>query len=296
MGTYFIKDLESITGIKAHTIRIWEQRYHLVAPKRTATNIRYYDDEDVKLLLNIALLNNKGLKISKIAGLSKTEIQNEAMMSCKKCNEYDDLINSLILATYNLNEDAFNKVFSNFIFQEGFENTIEKLAFPFLQRLGDLWVSNAMHPALEHFATNIIKKKIHIAIEGQTEKREDSKKFILFLPPGEMHELGLLYTNFLVKKHGHEAFYMGQNTPHQHLHEVIPNFKADYLVSAFIGCKATIDPAKFVNEIHADWPGIKMLLSGFYLLNDREKFMGLVHNKDNVSILTHPQDILQFLQ
>jgi len=296
MGIYYIKDLESITGIKAHTIRIWEQRYNLVLPKRTATNIRYYDDEDVKLLLNISLLNKKGLKISKIANLSHREIHSEALNSCKRCNENDDLINTLILATYNLNEDEFNKIFANFVAKEGFENTILKLAFPLLQRLGDLWVSNALHPALEHFASNIIQKKLERAIDSQTKKRPNSKRFLLFLPPGEMHDLGLLFANYIIRSHGFEVLYFGQNTPLYDLTNLVKSFKTDYVLSVFTNCKSDIDPVKFANDLHKQWPDVELVLSGCRLLKDIDTFNKNVLNKDKITILREPWELNHYLK
>jgi len=291
MGNYYIKDLESITGIKAHTIRIWEQRYHLISPKRTQTNIRYYDDEDVKLLLNIALLNKKGLKISKIANLTLPEIHSEALSSIKKYNQNDDLINSLILATYNLNEANFNKVFSEYIFNEGFENAMLNLGFPFLQRIGDLWVSDAMHPALEHFASNIIRNKLQIAISTQTYRKPDAKKFLLFLAPGEMHEISLLFANFIIVSAGHEVLYLGQNTPINDFDSILNIFPADYVLSIFSNCQAAIDPVKFVNEIHSYRPQTNILLSGYQILNMKEILMDSFHQKENVHIMDSPNEL-----
>jgi DNA-binding transcriptional MerR regulator len=295
MGTYYIKDLESITGIKAHTIRIWEQRYHLVLPKRTDTNIRYYNDDDVKLLLNIALLNKKGLKISKIANLSRSEIHSEAFISCQKCHENDDLINSLILATYNLNENAFNTVFSQYIHDNGFENALVKLGFPFLNRIGDLWVANAINPALEHFASNIIKKKIQLAIEGLDKKVENPKKFILVLGPGEYHDIGLLFANYIIRSKGHETLYLGTNTPLVDFESVLDIYKTDYILSIFTNCQADVDPAKFVDLIFSKWPNIKLLLSGGSLLSQLEKFSNSCHFKQNVTILNSPDELSQFM-
>jgi len=296
MGTYYIKDLESITGIKAHTIRIWELRYKLILPKRTDTNIRFYDDEDVKLLLNIALLNKTGLKISKIANLSKSEIHSEALNSYQKCYENDDLINSLILATYNLNENAFNSVFSQYIHDNGFENALIKLGFPFLNRIGDLWVSDAINPALEHFASNIIKKKIQLAIESQDKKIKNSKKFILALAPGEYHDIGLLFANYIIRSKGHETLYLGTNTPILDFEAVLDIYKADYILSIFSNCQAGIEPAKFVDSIYAKWPKIKLILSGGSLLSQLEKFTVACHHKQNVTILKAPNELSTFVE
>ncbi len=294
MSTYYIKDLESLTGIKAHTIRIWEQRYNLVTPKRTVTNIRYYDDEDVKLLLNIALLNKKGLKISKIACLAADEIHSEALVTCKRRNENDDLINSLILATYKLDEGEINKIIANQIMKEGFENTMIKLAFPYLQRLGDLWVSNALKPALEHFATNIIKKKIQIAAEGVKESSKE-QKFLLFLPSGEFHEMGLLFANYIIKKEGFNVLYLGQNTPIEDLSAVMDNFKADYILSVFTASNPSVEPIKFVNEVVTNWPEVKILLAGIKLRTDGGQSLNSPKYKNKVTLLNEPAELKQYL-
>ena len=296
MGAYYIKDLESITGIKAHTIRIWEQRYNLVIPKRTATNIRFYDDEDVKLLLNIALLNKKGLKISKIANLSISEIHSEALEKCKKRNDNDDLINSLLLATYNLSEKAFNKVFSSYIMKVGFDNAITKLAFPFLQRLGDLWVSNALHPALEHFASNIIKQKLQIAILGQSKKVSNCKKFILFLPPGEMHEFGLLYANYVLRSYGHDVIYLGQNVPITDLYKTFESVNADYILTVFSICNSDLEPIKFVNDVHSQLPHVKIILAGVKLRNKTSQILHAPEFINKVIILNEPSELNGYLE
>lgn len=295
MGYYLIKDIENLTGIKAHTIRIWEQRYKLVLPKRTDSNIRFYEDDDVKLLLNIALLNRKGYKISKIAELSKTDIRLSALKYSKKNTEYDDSINSLILATYNLNEYSFNKIFSDFVQTEGFEKTIQRLIFPFLQRVGDLWVTNSMHPALEHFASNIIVKKLQYAIESITKKKNKFKKFLLFLPPGEMHEIGLLYTNYLIRTRGHEVIYLGQNTPFSNLLDVIKNNESDYLLTVYTNCQSEIDPFKLIENINETANNTKIIMSGCSVLNKIDKFKALKGYNKSIYIIDQPSEIHKFL-
>lgn len=296
MGNYFIKDLENITGIKAHTIRVWEQRYQLITPKRTQTNIRYYDDEDVKLLLNIALLNKKGLKISKIATLSRPQICSEVLDSCQRSQVHDDLINALLLATYNLNESEFNRIFSEFVFREGFENTMLKLGFPLLQRIGELWVSDALLPAQEHFASNILRTKLQIAVESQQHKKENAKKFILFLPPGEMHEISLLFARYIITSMGHEVLYLGQNTPVDNFSEVLELFPADYLVSIFTHFQSELDPVSFINNIHQQFPNLKVLVSGFRLLNNRLYIEHALHHPGLTRILEAPEDLKNYLE
>lgn len=296
MRSYFIKDLESITGIKAHTIRIWEQRYHLIRPKRTGTNIRYYDDEDVKLLMNIAQLNKNGLKISKIANLSQEQIQNEALVTCRQCCEYDDIIDGLILATYNLNEATFNAIFNRFIKEHGFDQAMLSIGFPLLARIGDLWVSGSIEPAFEHFASNLIRAKLQYNIEQIEVKRKSAQRFLLLLAPGEMHELSLLYANYIIRLNGHNVLYLGQSTPMEKIEQVLENFKADYLVSFFTHCKSDIDAAKFVNDLHKVNPRLKMILSGCSLLSNRQKITEKFNYASQVNILEEPRDLTHFLK
>jgi DNA-binding transcriptional MerR regulator len=295
VGGYYIKDLESLTGIKAHTIRIWEQRYHLVTPKRTSTNIRYYDDDDVKLLLNIALLNKKGVKISKIACLDAPQIHSEALKVCEKRNENDNLINALTYATLNLDEESFNDVFTGYSEKVGFDKTITDLAFPFLQRLGDLWLSNALHPALEHFASNLIKRKIQNKIETFRCEKNSNKNFLLLLPPGELHELSLLYSHYVIKSRGYQVIYFGQNTPMNDLFDSIKMVKIDYVLSVFTSCNSEVEPSKFVAEIKAYCPDANIILAGVKLQREANPCFKLEDNLENVTILKNPSDLNVYL-
>jgi len=166
VSTYSIKDLEHLTGIKAHTIRIWEQRYDILSPKRTDTNIRYYDSTDLKHMLNIALLNNNGYKISKIAKMSQEEVFEAVLQTIDKNNNYSDQINALTVAMIDLNEAQFEKIMSTNILQIGFEDTMLNIIYPFLTKIGFLWQIDSINPAQEHFMTNLIRQKLIVAIDG----------------------------------------------------------------------------------------------------------------------------------
>ncbi|MEC8739660.1 MAG: MerR family transcriptional regulator, partial [Bacteroidota bacterium] len=213
MARYFIKDIENISGIKAHTIRIWEQRYNLISPKRTETNLRFYNDEDVKLILNVSILKDAGYRISDIAALTQRDLMEKVNSVIDEVEGKESIIKSLVASTYDLNESEINKIISSHILKNGFESTVLNLIFPFLKKIGQLWMSNSLHPGLEHFATNIIKNKLQIASEGKQIRNENSKKFLLFLPEGEHHEISLLFASYLLKANGHEVVYMGSNTP-----------------------------------------------------------------------------------
>ncbi|MDX5348515.1 MAG: MerR family transcriptional regulator, partial [Hymenobacteraceae bacterium] len=183
MAHYSIKELEHLSGVKAHTIRIWEQRYNLLHPKRTETNIRYYTDADLKLLLNIALLNQRGFKISRIAKMSEQELRQEVLKLTDTADGYDAQISKMLLAMIELDEEQFDKIFSTVNLQLGFENNIQHVIYPFLERIGILWQTGSINPAHEHFISNLIRQKMVVAIDGQVKKSLPEKgKFLLFLP------------------------------------------------------------------------------------------------------------------
>ena len=195
MAQYSIKEVETLSGVKAHTLRIWEQRYHLLTPERTDTNIRFYSDEQLRMLLNIATLNRNGMKISKIAGLEKGALNQEVLKVFESANQPDNLLDSLIHSMLDFDERRFEKTLSDAILKIGFDDAFVKLLFPFLIRTGILWATGAVRIVQEHFITNLIRRKIYVAIDSVfVEPNKQSKKFILFLPEGETHDLLLLFT------------------------------------------------------------------------------------------------------
>ena len=176
MSDYSIRDLEQLSGIKAHTLRIWEQRYSIINPKRTETNIRTYDDQDLKLVLNIALLKDYDYKISEIAKMSIEQINQEVVAISDKKLSYPDQIHALTISMIDLDEERFEKIMSTNILQSGFENTMINIIYPFLGRIGTLWVTGSIGPAQEHFITNLIRQKVIVAIDGQVFKRNEASK------------------------------------------------------------------------------------------------------------------------
>ncbi|MEQ9302640.1 MAG: MerR family transcriptional regulator, partial [Marinoscillum sp.] len=167
MSTFSIRDLEHLSGIKAHTLRIWEQRYELIKPKRTDTNIRYYDDHDLKLILNVALLKENGIKISKIAEMSDGELQREVLKLTERNLRYPEQIHALTISMVDLDEDRFNKIISSNILKLGFEKTMMNVIYPFLSKIGILWQTSAINPAQVHFISNLVRQKLIAAIDGQ---------------------------------------------------------------------------------------------------------------------------------
>ncbi len=233
MIRYSIKDLEKITGIKAHTIRIWEKRYGIVEPSRTQTNIRYYSDEDLRHLMNVAILNKYGYKISNIQSMSSTEINKCVVDLTHQDLDNDHQVDNLVMSMIEMDEQRFDKIISSSIIKQGFDYTFENLLYRFLEKTGILWQIGAVSPAKEHFITHLIRQKLILAIDGQQEICSDPKTFLLFLPENEYHEIALLYMHFLIRKRGHKVIYLGQNVPLMNLKNVFDIHQVDFLLTSF---------------------------------------------------------------
>lgn len=267
MAKYSIKDLEHLSGIKAHTIRIWEKRYHLLEPSRTNTHIRYYNDEDLKKILNIALLNKHGLKISQLARLANEEIAEKVIITLKGITEYEAIIDQLLICMIELHEQKFNKIFSKSILQSGFEVTIMKIILPFLDRIGILWMTGSINPVQEHFVSNLIRQKLIVAIDEILNKPHlDPKKFLLFLPEGELHELGLLFLSYLIQKRGHEVIYFGQWVPLNDLAATTSVVHFDYLLISVISVYQGQELMDYLNRLVGTFPEKTIFASGNQVL------------------------------
>ncbi len=263
MAQYSIKDLEHLTGIKAHTIRIWEKRFGIIQPERTETNIRCYSDEDARRLINISILNQHGFKISNISGFSDAEINEKVLYLTKDSSQDDAQIKALILAMINLDENRFNEILSKTIMTKGLEDAFMNVVFPFLERIGILWQTEVINPGQEHFITNLIRQKIIANIDAQyPPKLRSSKRFILFLPESEMHELGLLFLAFLIKKRGHELIYLGQLTPLESVVATDRIWSADILVTCLVSSMSGLNPESYAEQIHQALPGKTILFTG----------------------------------
>ena len=268
---YAIKDLERLSGIKAHTLRIWEQRYGILKPERTDTNIRYYTSDDLRRILNISLLNSNGFKISKIAKLPDEEIIKQAQSILNNFNKESDQIDNLVLCMMEMNEAKFEKIISNCIIHFGFESTIEKVVFPFMRQIGNMWQVGMVNPTQEHFITHLVRQKVIVGIDGLfPEPLANPKTFLLYLPSNEMHELGLLYCNFLVKSKGHRCLYLGQSVPFNDLLTVTNVAPADVIVTVFTTRMEGISVQDYLNNLSNSFPNSQIMVSGraFFDPND----------------------------
>jgi DNA-binding transcriptional MerR regulator len=262
--TYSIKDLELLSGIKAHTIRIWEQRYDLLHPVRTDTNIRRYSEDDLRLLLNVAILNKKGYKISKIAAFKKDEVAREAYRMLATDNTTEVQMDGLRHAMITLEEEEFNKIFANLTMRYGFEEAMIKVVYPFLELIGVLWQTGAITPLHEHFASSIIRQKIIVALDMLPVPGEDPKKgFVLACPELEYHELGLLFANYIFRSRGYHTVYIGANVPLRDMTLILQESGLANIFISVIVHPSSVDLPGYVKQLDEQLPaGTNIYLSG----------------------------------
>lgn len=289
MSNYSIKDLEQLSGIKAHTLRIWEQRYNLLSPKRTDTNIRYYDDYDLKLILNVALLNDNGYKISKIASMDEETLRDEVMKLSERSFAYNDQIHALTLSMIEMDEERFEKILNSNIKKLGFEQTMMNIIYPFMGKIGVLWQTGAINPGQEHFISNLVRQKLIVAIDGQTTK-SSGKKFVLFLPDSELHEISLLFAYYLIKSKGHKVLYLGQSTPKEDLNFVCQAHQPDYILTVLTTAPILEEVESYVNSLADRFTNSKILVTGHQVLSQEFSF------SPNVQQLNYIRDIHSLLE
>jgi DNA-binding transcriptional MerR regulator len=263
MALYSIKDLERISGVKAHTIRIWEKRYGIVEPQRTESNIRFYCDTEVKKLMNIAILLQHGYKISKLAGFDGPEISRKVQEVSMISNSHDSQLENLVVAMIEMDEGKFEKILSMSIIKEGFENTVFKLLYPFFEKIGMLWQTGSINPAHEHFITNLVKQKIYVAIDSiPATNGNDSKKFLLFLPEWDLHELGLLVYDYLIKSRGYKVIYLGPSVPEEDVYAVSDYLKPDYFLATFANAVEKEKIETYLQRLAARFPDKTFFITG----------------------------------
>lgn len=211
---FTIKDLENISGIKAHTIRIWEKRYNLFQPKRTDTNIRYYSCESLLKLLNVVLLNKHNYKISKIAEMSEEQVKITARELSFKHAVGDEALNSFKVSMFQFDKILFNNTYNKLLHKKTFRQIFKDVFVPFLESIGLLWQTDTLLPAHEHFISNLIIQKIQLNTENlEYSATKEDLTYVLFLPDGEIHEIGLLYLNYELVLRGYRTIYLGQSLP-----------------------------------------------------------------------------------
>ena len=291
MGKYSIRDLEKLTGIKSHTLRIWEKRYDFLKTKRTDTNIRYYDDDDLKYVLNVAYLVNHGIKISKAAVLKEDELINKVKEISEEQGDFEFEINSFVTAMTDFDEIQFEKAISNCSIKYGLELTINQIIYPFLHRIGIMWQTGSINPAQEHFISNLIRQKILIAIDAlPIPQSETTFRFLLFLPEDELQEIGLLFANYLIRKRGNHTLYLGQSVPLDNLVKVYRFYQPQYLFAIITNSHTGTRLQEYLNVLLKLFPETTILLSGAAVQKLKAKDL-----PNNMRILYQIEDTVRFL-
>lgn len=238
---FSIRDLENLSGIKAHTIRIWEKRYNLLSPERTDTNIRTYSLASLQKLLNITLLYHNGYKISKIAKIPEAEIPSTVKEVVSSKTNKSPNLNAFKLAMMNFDQTIFFETYDKLLKTKSFREIFKEVFIPLLNEIGLLWQTDTISPAHEHFITSLIKQKILVhteRLQHQKPIRED-KVFVSFLPENEIHDIGILYLNYEILLKGYKVVYLGQTIPIENLTDLVRYFDNIYFLSYF-----TVKPDK----------------------------------------------------
>jgi len=288
MTKYPVSQVESMTGIKAHTLRIWERRYQFLHPRRTNTNIRFYTDDQLKMLINISILNRNGVRISKVDQMSEAEIHERVEMILNNDDKsVEDDIQGLTLAMLEMNEDKFTKIYEAHIIRKGLLKTITEVIYPFLSHVGMLWITNKAYPAQEHFITNLIRQKVISAIESFTKVPPNAPSIILFLPDGENHELGLLLSSFVARDLGWKVYYLGQNVPREDIEEVCELVQPDALLTMLMAPRK--DTPVLIDELLVSMKGRPFFISG------NQELVNSLDHQDNITFISNPHELEMYL-
>lgn len=265
MDAFTIKDLENLSGIKAHTIRIWEQRYSFLKPNRTDTNIRYYTNDELKKILNVALLNKYGYKISHINRMTDVQL-NERIVSLSQMEAIQErIVNDLIVAMVDMDINALENILNSYISAKGIEKAIAQVIFPLLEKIGILWLTNHVNPAQEHIVSNIIRQKLIVGIDKIDGSLPNAKTALLFLPEDEYHEIGLLYMHYQFKIRGFNVLYLGSSTPLADVKYVLDRKKVNFVYTHLVSAPSNFNLDKFLTNynILAN-KGIPLIITGKY--------------------------------
>jgi len=260
---YSIKDLEVLSGIKMHTIRIWEKRYNLLQPKRTDTNIRTYDDNNLKHLLNISLLTRNGYKISKVAKWDEETIRKTVLGITENKTSESDYIERFMILMVNLDTLGMEKLLKEINERFNFEEAFFHIFFQLFERVGLYWQVGTIFPAQEHFVTNLFRQKLIAAIDQLKVPDTNQPAILFFLPENELHEMSLLFYSFLARKSGFNNFYLGQSVPFDDLVKINSQKKVDFVFTAFVNSILKEDLEDYLVQLKEVFPKQKIFITGY---------------------------------
>ncbi len=284
MLSYTINDIEKLSGVKAHTIRIWEKRYNIIPNRRSDSNIRFYHEDDLQHILNIAHLNKRGIKISKIATMTSDQIKQKIADYCDVDVIFENQIDGLMLSMFELNEYKFLKILNHHIKDTGFEKTMDEVIYPLLDKLSVMWIAGSVKGVHENFINNIIRRKLSVEIDKlELVPEECSKKFLMYLPEYEAHELSLLYVFFLLKKYGADTLYLGTQISIADVADAVEIFKPDYIFTLFNDSFSETSLQPYLDSLNAISGGAKILITGYQTMQQK---INLPANMEMLSSLT----------
>lgn len=289
MHFFNIKDIENLTGIKAHTLRVWEQRYSMHLPKRKESKHRLYDNEDLKQLLRISYLYHQGWKVSKIAQLSAEKVLEEVDRVSAEGNDYTYFTNQLIEYAVDFDKEGFLKKLDEIIAASGFENTIVKVCYPLLQRIGMLWMTSHIIPAQEHFCSYIIQHKIIAETESLPNISSTTRQILVFCPHGEYHDLPLFYINYLLRKNGWSNIFLGANVSLPLLKQFAEAGNAEYMFLHVITNFTGLQMEDYLEVLCREFEGKKIVASGSGVQH-------LQRNFKNLKILKSDKEVYRFIE
>lgn len=291
MNQFLISQLEKFSGIKAHTIRMWEQRYNALTPNRSEGNTRYYDNEQLRRLLNIVSLSNQDYKISELCTMTDKqlfrlvgELKNETE---NNTDEY--FVSQLIAAGMTYDETHFDKIFSHCILRYGMKDTYLKIIYPVLVRTGLMWACNDLPAANEHFISNLIRQKLFTAIDSLSPAKNSQDAWLLFLPENEFHEIGLLFSYYLIRLYGRKAIYLGSNVPLQSFINVGKEISCHNVLSFLVHNDSNKEIQENINDLSKNFRGKKIYLAG------DQKVIAKIKKESNIKFLSSVEDLEQQL-
>jgi len=290
METYSTSQIEVLTGISAHKLRIWERRYTFLKPMRTETNIRYYTPDQLTKLLNVSILTRNGYRISKIDKMQDNEInENVIDILINGTSEFQDEINALILHMMDYNEKEFNNIFQRSILRRGFLSTIIDIIYPFLNQIGILWGTNKIIISQEHFMSNLIRQKIITAIDMLPMPLDNAPSIALFLLDNEDHEIGLLLTYFIAKNLGWKVYYFGQRVPSDNIQSMAEKVQPDAMVTLIINPRSKSEISQ-IEQVFSTISHIPLLVSGGVFSKN------IFEDCSQCVYIDGPQDLINFLK
>lgn len=290
MNHFTIKDIENLSGIKAHTLRVWEQRYNICLPQRKNSNHRFYNSDDLKNILKVSYLYHRGLKISKIAAYDIPSLNKIAEDYFKVDETNNHYISRLVEASIDFDEIKFEQVFGEAVSNYGIAVTIADIIYPYLDRIGLLWLTDHVIPAQEHFSSNLINRKIIYAIDSlKNVVKDNGRQILLFAPEKEYHEIPLLLLHYWLKKNGHQVIYFGVDAKLAQLKYYIKHREVSHLYFHLITNLTSLSPDEYIRKLVNEFPGKKIVASGPFVKHVEK-------SHDNVRLLRARDEVMTFVE